>query len=149
MSTVPALTRPTRRSHPRRWALVVGAAVAVATGLTACGGDGDAAVRLSAAGEAGRQLALRSGCASCHGNNGEGRVAPAFVGLFGSTQEFDDGTTAVADEAYLIESIVDPNAKKVAGYNLPMPGNNLSDEEVASIVAYIRELAEPTGTTAP
>lgn len=125
------------------------AVMAVSVGLAACGGDGDAAIQLSPAGAAGRDLALQKGCASCHGTDGEGRVGPPFQGLFGSTVSLDDGTTVVADEAYIVESILEPNAKQVEGYALPMPQTNLTDDELASIVDYIRELAAPADGAAP
>lgn len=125
------------------------AVMAVSVGLAACGGDGDAAIELSPAGAVGRDLALQKGCASCHGTDGEGRVGPPFQGLFGSTVSLDDGTTVVADEAYIVESILEPNAKQVEGYALPMPQTNLTDDELASIVDYIRELAAPADGAAP
>lgn len=130
----------------------VAAVMAVsALALGACGSDSGSELALSPAGDAGRQVALENGCAACHGTNGEGNVGPTFVGLFGSTVELDDGTTVVADEAYITESIKDPNAKRVEGFNLPMPETNLSDEEIASVIDYIRELATPAagGTEAP
>ena len=89
----------------------------------------------------GQQVARNNGCAGCHGSQGEGLVGPPFVGLFGSEVELVDGGTVTADEAYLIESIKDPAAKKVAGYRVPMPTNGLSDDQVDAIVAYIIELA--------
>jgi cytochrome c553 len=130
--------------------LLLPTVAALAIALSACGSD-DSAVALTPAGEAGRDVTIENGCASCHGTNGEGNVGPAFVGLFGSTVELDDGTTVVADEAYIIESIKDPGAKRVEGYNLPMPQTNLSDDEIASVVDYIRELATPAtdATEAP
>ena len=97
---------------------------------------------LTAAGEAGREITRTNGCAACHGRNGEGSAGPAFVGLFGSTVEFKDGTTAVADADYLYESITDPAARLVEGYGFPMPPNDLSDEQVESVITYIEELAD-------
>jgi mono/diheme cytochrome c family protein len=131
---------------PRHPAPLAGALVSLVLALAACGSDGGTAIELSPAGQAGRDVALRSGCASCHGNDGEGRVGPPFQGLFGSTVSLQDGSTVVADEAYIVESIVDPDAKEVEGYNLPMPVTNLSDDEIAQIVDYIRELGD-VGTT--
>ena len=63
-------------------------------------------------------------------------------GLAGAEVPLADGTTVVADTAYLIRSIVDPGAELVADYNLRMPANNLSDAEIADIVAYIETLAD-------
>lgn len=113
----------------------------LAVGAAACGGD-DTDLALSPAAEAGRDITRTNGCAACHGRSGEGGPGPAFVGLFGSTVEFDDGTTAVADEEYIRQSILEPGARVVAGYGFPMPENDLSDVEIESVVAYIRELAE-------
>ena len=119
--------------------------------LAACGADGapTADLGLSPAGKAGQDLAIEKGCGSCHGINGEGAVAPAFQGLIGRTITLNDDSTVVADEAYVIESIREPNAKRVDGYSLPMPQVNLSDQELASIVTYITELSQPATTEAP
>lgn len=138
-----ALVRPVAAVFP--------AILTVVVTLAACGADGGTAadLDLSPAGAAGRQVAVTKGCASCHGQNGEGGVGPAFVGLLGRTVELDDDDPIVADEAYVIESITDPNAKRVDGYSLPMPQVDLSDDEIASIVEYISELGAPAGTVAP
>jgi cytochrome c oxidase subunit II len=125
--------------------------VVAVVGVAACGADGaePADLGLSAAGRAGQQIAIDKGCGSCHGINGEGGVGPAFQGLVGRTVALDGDTSVVADEAYVVESILDPAAKRVDGYALPMPQVNLSDEELASIVTYIAELSQPATTEAP
>ena len=133
-------------------ALGVAASLLLAVGTGACGDDGGDGGDdgPSAEAEEGRQLAARSGCAGCHGTNGEGGVGPAWVGLLGSQVQLNDGTMVTADEAYLTSSIKDPSAQIVAGYAVAMPVNQLSDEDIAKIVAYIESLAEgPTGTPAP
>jgi hypothetical protein len=48
----------------------------------------------------------------------------------------------IADREYLVESIDDPGAKLVEGYNLPMPRTELSDAEIDAVIAYIEALAE-------
>ena len=111
--------------------------------MTACG-DNSGGPDLSADAEAGRRIFLDSGCASCHGADGQGGVGPQLAGLWGTEVALDDGTTVIADEAYLRESIVEPSAKKVEGYGIAMPGNDLDDAEVASILAYIEAIG-PTG----
>jgi cytochrome c oxidase subunit 2 len=112
----------------------------VALGLlaAACGG-GD--VSLPPEAREGRLIANSSGCAGCHGTDGGGGVGPTWVDLFGSQVEFVDGSTATADEQYLYRAITDPQAQVVAGYNVSMPANNLSDEQIAKVIAYIRELS--------
>lgn len=116
-----------------------GAAVALAFafGLGACGDDSSA---LSEVAQRGKDTALANGCASCHGASGQGGVGPTWVDLAGSDVQLEDGTTVVADDAYLIRSIVEPDAEEVAGYTIAMPVNGVSDAEAADIVAYIKEL---------
>lgn len=109
--------------------------------LAACGGDSGPV--LSEAAAAGRSVFTANGCAACHGADGAGGVGPTLVGLIGSTTEFADGTSMVADRDYVIESIMDPAARKVAGYSIPMPMNNLALADVESIVEYIEEMTAP------
>lgn len=112
------------------------AAALMASACTAAAPD----VALSPVAEEGRDLARGSGCAACHGRNGEGGVGPAWKGLAGSTVSFTDATTTVVDADYLTTSILDPSAQLREGFALQMPENNLSEEDVAKIVAYIEEL---------
>jgi cytochrome c oxidase subunit 2 len=118
---------------------VVAAAVMAAIG--ACGTPAPNRA-LSAAAEAGRDIAISKGCTACHGNNGEGGVGPAWVGLFGSTVELTGGATAIADEQYLRQSITDPEAAVAAGFTVSMPKVDLTDDQVDAIIDYIEELGE-------
>jgi cytochrome c oxidase subunit II len=124
----------------------VAAACVVVVGLAACGDDGSDAGPdgLSAEGRRGAELANDNGCSGCHGS---GAVGPRFEGLYGSTVELDDGSTVVADEAYLTRAITDPGAEIVAGFDVRMPENDLGDDDVAALVAYIRELDDGSSTT--
>ena len=117
-------------------------ALALAAVLAACGADGTDTSDLSPAALEGRGVVTSKGCASCHGSNGGGGVGPAFVGLYGSGVALANGDTVVADREYLVESIVDPRAKIVAGYNLPMPRTELSASEIDAVVSYIEALAD-------
>lgn len=108
---------------------------------TACGAA-TAESDLPPAAAEGRDLVRTRGCAACHGSNGDGGVGPPFVGLYLSEVPLQGGDTVVADRDYLVESIVDPSAELVEGYNLPMPRTDLSDAELDAIVAYIEALAE-------
>ncbi len=111
----------------------------------ACAANGSESA-LSPAAEAGRDITRTNGCSACHGRSGEGGPGPAFVGLFGSTVEFREGSTTTADEAYIAESIREPSARVVAGYGFPMPANDLTDDEIQSVIAYLRELAPIEGS---
>jgi cytochrome c oxidase subunit 2 len=90
---------------------------------------------------AGKALAAQSGCAACHSLDGSKLTGPTWRGLFGSKVALSDGTTATADVAYLTESIVDPDAKIVHGFEPGrMPKFGLTDAQVESIVAYLETL---------
>jgi len=104
------------------------------------GGGGDGATSIAA----GIDIAATMGCAACHSTNGTVGVGPTWSGLFGSERTFDDGSTAIADEAYLLESIVDPGARVVEGFmNGMMPsnfGDSLTDDELNALIAYIKSV---------
>jgi cytochrome c oxidase subunit II len=87
------------------------------------------------------QSLAKSTCSSCHSVDGSTLIGPTWLGLFGSQVQLSDGTTVTADEAYLTESIHNPSAKIVAGFETQiMPVFPLTDEQIANIVAYIKTL---------
>ena len=68
-------------------------------------------------------------------------VGPTWKGLFGSSESMTDGSSFVVDEAYIAESIRNPAAKIVAGFDNAMTVFDfLSDDEVNALVAYIKSL---------
>lgn len=99
------------------------------------------------AGASGEQTFTARGCDTCHRPDTAAR-APILNGLFGATVKLADGTTAVADENYIRESILRPAAKVVAGYSPVMPAyeGQVSEEEAISLLVYIRSLG-PGGPT--
>jgi cytochrome c oxidase subunit 2 len=120
--------------------LLAGAAtVVLALGIASCGGGDD--TNLSEIGQLGKNTANANGCASCHGANGQGGVGPKWVDLAGSEVELTDGTTVIADDEYLLRAILEPDAEVVAGYQIVMPSNGLSEAEAETIVTYINELS--------
>ena len=64
------------------------------------------------------RIADRPGARRATGTRATGGVGPKFVGLYGSQVTLDDGSTVVADDAYIRRSITDPDAQRVAGYTL-------------------------------
>jgi cytochrome c oxidase subunit II len=90
---------------------------------------------------AGEKLFAEKACATCHVANGSGR-APSLNGLYGAKVLLADGTTVIADEAYIRESIVQPNEKIVAGYQPLMPTfqGQLTEEQIIALNAYIKSL---------
>lgn len=94
--------------------------------------------------ELGKELHAGQGCIACHNVSGDpGGVGPTWKGLFGSQREFADGSTAVADEEYIRNSILNSQAQLVTGYPPVMPQNYaevLSDQQVDAIIEYIKTL---------
>jgi len=95
-------------------------------------------------GGGGQQIAARSGCTACHSINGSELVGPTWQGLAGRSVTLANGSTVTADDAYLEESIVSPNAKVVEGFEpgiMPQDfGTRLTPEEIQSLIAYIKTL---------
>jgi len=89
--------------------------------------------------ERGERLYTANACHTCHSVDGTRLVGPTFQNLYGSEREFTDGTSAIADEEYLIESIVDPSVKIVVGYDDIMASYDyLSESELQSLVEFIK-----------
>lgn len=88
--------------------------------------------------EAGAELYQQYACVTCHGT-GKG---PPFINLYGSTVKLQDGSTVMADDAYLRESILFPSEKIVAGYPAIMPTfkGQISEEQLLQLIAYIKSL---------
>ncbi|MCL4529306.1 MAG: c-type cytochrome, partial [Chloroflexi bacterium] len=90
----------------------------------------------------GGQLATSLGCRGCHTIDGSKLIGPSWQGLYGSQVTLSDGTTVTANDAYLIESISNPSAKIVKGFETaaPMPKFDLTDAQIQDLVAYIATL---------
>jgi len=91
----------------------------------------------------GEQLAQEQGCMACHATTGERRVGPGWGGLYNTQDHKTSAGLVLVDEAYLRESILDPNAQITDGYVpglMPPYAGLLSDEDVDAIVAYIAHL---------
>ena len=99
---------------------------------------------------AGQQLYQTLGCASCHGATGEGGRGPTLAGVFGTTQDLQSGQKVAVDEAYIRESITNPQAKLVLGFGPIMPTfqGQVSEDQLVQLVAYIKSL-NTGGATAP
>ena len=98
---------------------------------------------------AGEKLFAEKACSSCHISNGTGR-APSLNGVYGGTVKLADGSTVTADETYIRESILAPNAKIVAGYQPVMQSfqGQLSEDQILSLIAYIKSLqSQPVPAT--
>ena len=92
--------------------------------------------------EHGRQLSQQHGCLACHSLDGSRGVGPTWQGIYGRAQALVDGSTVIADDAYLRESIVDPNAKLVEGYPPVMAAYPMQDSDIDALIAYFMTLTE-------
>jgi len=90
--------------------------------------------------ETGQQLA--SSCVACHSIDGSEGVGSTWLGLYGSTKTLSDDSTIEADDAYLRESILDPGAKVVKGYQPAMPPYSFDEDQLNALIAYIQSLDE-------
>ena len=79
----------------------------------------------------------------------EGGRGPALLGLFGSNVVLSNGPTLKADEAYVRESILNPQAKIVTGFGPIMPSfqGQVNEEQLLQLVAYVKSLSTPKTET--
>ncbi len=96
--------------------------------------------------KAGENLFQKLGCVSCHAQNDTGR-GPSLVGLLGKTVRLQSGASVTADEDYIRESILNPQAKIVAGYPPIMPTFKglISEDGIMQIIAYLKSLKREEG----
>jgi cytochrome c oxidase subunit 2 len=98
----------------------------------------------------GEKLFQSLGCASCHKLDAQGR-GPVLTGVFGKPQKLDNGQEVLADEAYIRESILDPQNKRVLGFGtvlMPSFRGQVTEEQILTLIAYIRALGAPPGAAA-
>ncbi|MGA2300919.1 MAG: cytochrome c oxidase subunit II [Candidatus Acidiferrum sp.] len=90
---------------------------------------------------AGEKLFTQLACTTCHVPNGTGR-GPSLNGVYGAKVLLADGSTVTADEGYIRESILQPKAKIVAGYQPVMPTFQglVTEEQILNLTAYIKSL---------
>ncbi len=90
----------------------------------------------------GEKVYNSKGCNTCHSIDGSPKTGPTWKGLWGSNHKMSDGKMVVADENYIKESILDPKAKVVAGFQPVMPtfAGLLSEREINGIIEYLKKL---------
>ena len=96
--------------------------------------------------EQGEKLFAQYGCSTCHLLDQQGRC-PMLRGLYNKPVQLNDGRTVIADDAYIRESILDPNAKIAAGFEskvMPEFKGQLKEENVIQLIAYIKSLSPST-----
>lgn len=80
-------------------------------------------------------------CSNCHRTDRPGRC-PNLQGVFGKPVQLTSGETVIADESYIRESILNPGAKVVAGYQNIMPTFQglVTEEELLQLIEYVKSL---------
>jgi cytochrome c oxidase subunit 2 len=91
----------------------------------------------------GEKLYTELACSTCHLADGKGR-GPSYSGVYGSRVKLADGSTVTADDAYIRESILQPNAKIVAGFQPVMPSFQglVTEDQILALTAYIKSLKD-------
>jgi cytochrome c oxidase subunit 2 len=87
---------------------------------------------------AGEKLFYSYNCQTCHGQR-----APTLAGLYNRRVRLADGSTVLADDNYIRESILNPAAKIVAGYPgslMPTYQGQLTEDQLLELIAYIKSL---------
>jgi cytochrome c oxidase subunit 2 len=94
----------------------------------------------------GHKLFQNLGCGACHQLERQ-EIGPVLTNVFGSQVRLQTGQTVTADENYLRESILKPQAKMVAGFTTLMPSyeGRVNEDELMHLIAYIKSLSGKGG----
>jgi len=106
------------------------------TGGGSSGGGGGATAQ-------GAALYESLGCVGCHSLTGTPGTGPTFKGLYDSKVQLSDAKTVTADDAYLLESILDPDKQIVKGYqkgimSATIPPGSVPEAKAKALVAFIK-----------
>ena len=87
----------------------------------------------------GYDLYIKHACNSCHSLDGSRMNGPTFKGIYGKKIEFYNGDFIIADNQYLINSIIEPQKEIVKGYPDLMPAYVLSEDEINFLINFIKK----------
>jgi mono/diheme cytochrome c family protein len=99
----------------------------------------------------GKELFTKFGCISCHAvskDEVEKKVGPPLAGAFGQSVRLSDGRVVTVDDAYVRQSIREPDAATVDGYPVGVMATGLAPykarlQEPATLdalVEYVKSL---------
>lgn len=97
--------------------------------------------------EQGKTLYNAKACSACHATDDKVLIGPSFAGIFGDEAELEGGAKALVDENYIRESLMEPNAKVVKGFQPLMPTmkGQLTDDEINALIEFIKSLSAEGG----
>jgi len=103
--------------------------------LTGGGGGGESLV------EAGARQFQQLGCETCHKTGDTGR-GPSLIEVFGKPVKLTSGEEVLVDDAYVRESILQPKAQIVAGFEpiMPIYEGQISEETILQLITYVKSL---------
>ena len=90
----------------------------------------------------GEEIYKKNACYTCHSTDGSKIIGPSFKGAWGTNIKHTDGSSAVVDQNYILESIIEPQKKIVDGYQGVMPSYKgiLKDREIQGVIEFIKSL---------
>lgn len=85
----------------------------------------------------------RGGCLACHTTDGTTLLGPSFKDIFGHKVKLTTGESVMVDADYIRESILNPQAKIVAGFAGIMPTYQglLTEREIAGVIEYLKTIS--------
>lgn len=92
--------------------------------------------------ELGQRSYQMRGCTQCHSIDGTKVIGPSFQGFLAREHRMKDGSVVPPTDEYIKESLLDPQAKVVEGFEPVMPSfrGRLHELEIAGLAAYIKSL---------
>jgi cytochrome c oxidase subunit 2 len=92
----------------------------------------------------GKLLFKKKGCTACHSVDGTKLTGPSLLGKYGTRESFADGSTVVVDDNYIRQSITEPNAKVVQGFQAVMPtyAGRLKEKQLNALIDYVKSLGK-------
>ncbi|MBV9145723.1 MAG: cytochrome c oxidase subunit II [Acidobacteria bacterium] len=89
----------------------------------------------------GQEVFASMGCPTCHTGADNAR-GPNLYNLYGRLERLQDNRTVTVDDSYIRESVLNPSAKIVYGFQNIMPTfqGQLNEDEMIELVEYIKSL---------
>ncbi|MDX2131684.1 MAG: cytochrome c oxidase subunit II [Planctomycetota bacterium] len=88
-------------------------------------------------------------CASCHTIDGSPNTGPTWLNAYGATHEMTNGEQVTVDDAYILESIMEPSKRVVKGFengNMPSFRGLLTPTQVDGIIQFMKSISDKAGT---